>query len=139
MSDDDEVGYGKPPKHTQFKKGQSGNPKGRPKHAKNFRTDMMEELLETIPVREGEHTFRISKQRALMKSLFAKGIKGETRAIIAAIELLIRIVGADWQPAAGAQGLAAEEREILEAFVNRVAPPALTRKLKSLRSKRKPS
>ena len=29
--DDYEVGYGRPPKKTQFKKGQSGNPKGRPK------------------------------------------------------------------------------------------------------------
>jgi len=29
--DKDEVGYGKPPSHTKFVKGQSGNPKGRPK------------------------------------------------------------------------------------------------------------
>jgi hypothetical protein len=33
MSDDYEIGYKKPPRHTRFKKGQSGNPKGRPKKA----------------------------------------------------------------------------------------------------------
>ena len=32
-----EVGYGKPPKHTRFKPGQSGNSKGRPKGVRNFR------------------------------------------------------------------------------------------------------
>jgi hypothetical protein len=37
-SGDYEVGYGKPPKHTRFKPGQSGNPKGRPKASKDFRS-----------------------------------------------------------------------------------------------------
>ena len=43
MSDDYEVGYKKPPIHTRFKPGVSGNPKGRPKGTKNLATDLAEE------------------------------------------------------------------------------------------------
>ncbi len=39
-----DVGYRKPPKHTRFKPGQSGNPRGRPKGTKNLKTDLIEEL-----------------------------------------------------------------------------------------------
>lgn len=53
MTDEYEVGYRKPPRHTRFRKGQSGNPKGRPKGAKNLKTELEEELQEKIVVREG--------------------------------------------------------------------------------------
>ena len=48
-----EVGYRKPPKATQFKQGQSGNPHGRPKGTKNLKTDLIEELGEHITLSEG--------------------------------------------------------------------------------------
>lgn len=74
------VGYGKPPKHSQFKKGQSGNPKGRPKGVKNIATDIKEELEEFVHITEGNQTKTVTKQRVLIKALLAKASKGDVRA-----------------------------------------------------------
>ena len=76
---DYEVGYGKPPKGTQFKPGQSGNPRGRPKGTKNLKTDLMEELREKIVIREGDRPQKVSKQRAMVKSVVNRAIKGDPR------------------------------------------------------------
>ena len=76
MSEDYEIGFRKPPERTQFKKGESGNPKGRPTGSKNLKADLTEELAEMIVVTEGGRRRPISKQRAMIKSLFAKGAKG---------------------------------------------------------------
>jgi hypothetical protein len=85
------VGYGRPPRAKQFKPGKSGNPKGRPKGSLNLVNDLAAELSEQIAVREGGRTRRISKQRALIKSLLAKGIQGEVRAAAAVLALYARV------------------------------------------------
>jgi Family of unknown function (DUF5681) len=109
----DEVGYGKPPKETQFKKGESGNPKGRPKSAKNLKTDLVEELSERIVAREGERTVKISKQRAVIKTLLARTVKGDARAGATLLNLIFRVLDPAGDVAETAAPLSAEEREVL--------------------------
>ena len=78
---DYEVGYGKPPKDSQFKKGQSGNPKGRPKGSRNFKTDLQEEMQLQIQVTESGKFEIVSKQRAMIKRTMEKALHGDLRAI----------------------------------------------------------
>jgi hypothetical protein len=81
MSRSYEVGYRKPPRHTQFQKGRSGNAKGRPKGSKNLMTELAEELRETIVVREGGVTKRVSKSRAMVKRQVELALKGDPKAL----------------------------------------------------------
>jgi hypothetical protein len=86
------TGYGKPPKSGQFKRGKSGNPKGRPKGSLKLATDLAAELNEQITVREDGRARRVSKQRALIKSLMAKALQGDIRGNAAILALYARVL-----------------------------------------------
>ncbi|TCL08257.1 hypothetical protein BXY66_0292 [Shimia isoporae] len=78
---DYDVGYGKPPKRTQFKKGQSGNPKGRPKGAKGFNASLKRELESKVIIQEGGRRLKVSKAEAGAKRLIAKALAGDMAAL----------------------------------------------------------
>jgi hypothetical protein len=118
MNRDYEVGYGKPPKHTRFKKGQSGNPRGRPKGTKNLKTDLTEELSERVRIREGGRTRSISKQRAIVKTLVAQAAKGDARATANLIGLVNRLIEADHDAHAEAP-LSTDEEAVLDLLAER--------------------
>jgi len=77
---DYEVGYKKPPKHSQFKKGQSGNPRGRPRGAKNFATLFNEALDEKVVIIENGRHRKITKREAMFKQLANRAAQGDPKA-----------------------------------------------------------
>jgi len=112
------VGFGKPPKAGQFKKGKSGNPRGRPRGSCNLATDLNAELSEQITVREDGRSKRVSKQRALIKSLMAKALQGDVRAMATLLALYARL--ASDQSDDHEEPLDADELEILHRFAPRL-------------------
>lgn len=79
---DYEVGHGRPPKDTRWKKGQSGNPKGRPKADRTGPLDISDILNEPVEVMENGKVKQISKFEAMMKKTAQKAIAGDVRATI---------------------------------------------------------
>jgi hypothetical protein len=85
---DYEVGYGKPPKHRQFKRGQSGNPNGRPKAAKSGPTDIAAILGEPLTVRQAGTTRRMSAFEVGVRQLVKRALsKTDLKAILAFVGL----------------------------------------------------
>src|SRR6476660_500602 len=133
IRDEYAVGYGRPPPHTRFKPGQSGNPKGRPKGTINLKTDLMEELSERISVSEGGKPKKLSKQRALLKSLMAKAItKSAARAANILLNLMVRL----FEVSAEAREddlISEEDRAILDNFIARQKASPGTKARKQVR------
>lgn len=91
-----EVGYAKPPAKSRFEPGVSGNPKGRPKGARNrpalheqrLRDIILDEAYRTIQVRDGERNVTIPIAQAVIRSLAVNAVKGRARSQELFTELL---------------------------------------------------
>jgi hypothetical protein len=79
--DDHEVGYGKPPENGRFKKGQSGNPKGRPKGVRNFQTEVEDILRSKVTVTVAGKPKSVGTVTAAFMRLKEKALKGDLRAL----------------------------------------------------------
>jgi hypothetical protein len=85
------VGYGRPPMTTRFRPGQSGNPRGRPKGARNLSTIVAAALSERVAINENGRRRRITKLEAAVKQLVNRAASGEARAT----QLLLALVQAN--------------------------------------------
>ena len=85
------VGYGKPPRHTRFTQGQSGNPRGRARGAKNLKTLLIETLNELVVVAENGRRRTINKRHAFIKQIVNHAVKGNWRAAKLLLDTLQRI------------------------------------------------
>lgn len=84
---DGEIGYGRPPRTTRFKKGVSGNPSGRPKGAWSFSARLSKTLSEKVTINENGTRRRISKSEALMLQLVNKALNGDTKSTKLVLEI----------------------------------------------------
>jgi hypothetical protein len=108
-----EVGFGKPPKETQFRPGQSGNPKGRPKGAKNEATILREIMTRKIEIREGGRTRQISVHAAILLKFTETALKGDAKSAT----FLLNRYGQAERDTPHADGLSQDDRALLDSYV----------------------
>ena len=117
-----DIGYGKPPPHSRFKAGVSGNPSGRKKGLRSLKTDLEAELLETITVTENGRILKLSKQQLVIKALTAKAAKGDTKAIGQLIDLIRDIFGLGVESSIDRDHVSADDEEVIQAYMARSRP-----------------
>jgi hypothetical protein len=95
-----DVGYGKPPRATRFRKGQSGNPRGRPHGSRNFASLVEEALAEPVMISENGRRKKASKLQVIVKQLVNKAAQGDHRSIqlLMAFTERQQLLGKDGKP-----------------------------------------
>ena len=125
-SGDYPVGYGRPPLHSRFRPGQSGNPAGRRKGVRNLKTDVVRTLSAPIRVKEAGRTRTRSTQEGALMLLREKALRGDLRALERIFELALRFNN-DMTELGPAEPLSAGDQAILAAYVAGITAPAAGR------------
>lgn len=113
---DYEVGYGKPPTHSQFKPGQSGNPKGRPRGSKSPFTLLREELQQKVTLREGDRVTTVTKLEAVLKRVVNDTLGGKVSSTKLLFPLL-HVFEAQFATESEPHELSAKDQEIVLAML----------------------
>ena len=115
-STDDKIGYKRPPLHTRFRSGMSGNPRGRQKGVRNFAADVKRTLEIPVTLSENGKSKRVSTQEALILRLREKALKGDARALETLLSLA-RTHNEDFVGQSQDRSLAVEDQTILDAYI----------------------
>jgi hypothetical protein len=118
------VGYCRPPLHTRFRPGKSGNPKGRPRGRKNLRTIVENGLKEPVKITVGDKTRIVSKAEALVLTWINAALQGDVKAAALVINLM-RVTGhLDEELTADSPVLSEQQAALLfQDYVARNPPP----------------
>jgi Family of unknown function (DUF5681) len=115
-----EVGYGKPPRHTRFQKGRSGNPAGRPRGKKNLATLLSDALDQKIVVVENGQRKRISKREAIVTQLVNKSASADLKATQILLAMLRDIETRADSACADIESLTEADRQIIQRIQARI-------------------
>lgn len=115
-----EVGYAKPPRHTRFKPGQSGNPKGQPRGSRNLKTIIEDALDETVTIREGGRIRRLPKREALVRTLVNGALMKDAKSLQALLAMM-RATGSisETLESDPPQELSPEDEKLIADFLRR--------------------
>jgi hypothetical protein len=117
MENDYDVGYCKVPKGSQFKPGQSGNPKGRPRGIKNT-LQLLEEISnQKITVFENGKKLKITKKAAMLIQLMNKGAKGDIKAISTLLPILLQNDISEEERQKIVKALSSDDKQIVKTFL----------------------
>jgi hypothetical protein len=114
------VGYKKPPQHSRFQPGRSGNPRGKQKGVRNFGTDVKRTLEVPVRLNDQGRARRVSTQEAALLRLREKALKGDARSIDQFLELAKIFNNSTAVESVGDKALAAEDQAILDAYAEEV-------------------
>ncbi|GLQ22556.1 hypothetical protein GCM10007853_04300 [Algimonas ampicilliniresistens] len=120
---DYKVGYGKPPSHTRFKPGRSGNPKGRPKNARGLKTDLRAELVSKMKIRMNGEDVSGTKQQLMLRTLTTRAASGDVSATRILIDLVMQVFGPE-DHTTGPKRLSQIDQQILDQLLSRQSPAA---------------
>jgi hypothetical protein len=110
------VGYKKPPQHSRFQPGQSGNPRGRQKGVRNLAIDVKRTLEVPVMLNDQGKARRVSTQEAALLRLREKALKGDPRSLAQFLELAKIFNNSNAVESTSGGTLAAEDQAILDAF-----------------------
>lgn len=113
-----EIGYKRPPKTSQFRPGQSGNRRGRPKGSRNIRTELRDVAYETVTYREGDQIKRASKTRLVLMGLTNRAVQGDMRATSEFVGLALKFLD-DGPEGHTENPLTEQEKEVLRHLQDR--------------------
>ena len=111
-----QVGYGKPPVHSRFRKGQSGNPTGqrrRPGESERLKKIILQEAYRLLTVRDNGDIKRMAAVQAVLRSQIASAVKGNVSAQRAMLNT-IQQLGAEPQARRNAGAASREQKNVNE-------------------------
>ena len=117
-----QIGYGNPPESSRFKKGQSGNPKGRRKGSPNVATVLAATLREKVVVNENGARRTVTKLEAAIKQLVNKAATGDLRALQQFIALARETETAANLPSNERSALGELDQKVLQGILKRFQP-----------------
>lgn len=123
MESDDErgkIGYKRPPRHTRFQAGQSGNPRGRQKGVSNLATDVKRTLKVPVRLNEQGKPRKVSTQEAILLRLREKALKGDSRSLDRLVALAQTFNNDATSESPGGKAIALEDQAILDAYAAEV-------------------